>query len=69
MLVKFQLSEEGDLVEDEVMEEEPEEVLYVEQIPVVDAGEYVYVCEGCGNELTEIPLYNRYYCGYCGLHY
>ena len=44
--------------------EEPVEVEFV-----ADTGTYVYVCEECGCELTEIPYYNRYYCTNCGLHY
>lgn len=58
------MSEEIELV----LDEQPVQELVVE-IPVVDAGEYVYVCEECGSELTEIPYYNRYYCANCGLHY
>ena len=44
--------------------EEPVEVEFVTQ-----TGVYVYVCEECGRELTEIPYYNRFYCTNCGLHY
>gem|GEM_PF-1928761 len=44
--------------------EEPVEVEFV-----TDTGSYVYVCEECGCELTEIPYYNRFYCANCGLHY
>ena len=39
------------------------------ETPVVDSGCYLYVCEQCGNDLTEIPYYNRFYCQNCGLHY
>jgi hypothetical protein len=54
--------------EDEYLDEAPD-VVEVEIIPVADTGEYVYVCEECGNPLTEITYYNRYYCENCGLHY
>ena len=57
-----------DVEEEQVMDEGPEFELTV-QAPVPDSGEYVYVCEECGGELTEIPYYNRFYCGNCGLHY
>ena len=55
-------------MEYEIMEEdEPAEVIV--EIPIAEGGTYLYVCEQCGSGLTEIPLYNRYYCEYCGLHY
>ena len=44
--------------------EQPVEVEFV-----AETGVYVYVCEECGRELTEIPYYNRFYCTNCGLHY
>jgi hypothetical protein len=51
--------------------EEPaeEEVEIVIEVPVVESGSYLYVCSECGNTLTEIPYYNRFYCENCGLHY
>jgi predicted RNA-binding Zn-ribbon protein involved in translation (DUF1610 family) len=48
---------------------EADEAVLIAEVPVVDSGDYVYVCEGCGEELTEIPYYNRFYCANCGLHY
>lgn len=51
------------------MEEQPVEVELVLELPMVETGSYVYVCEECGCGLTEIPYYNRYYCENCGLHY
>ena len=45
------------------------EYVLIEEVPVAESGDYVYVCEECGEELTEIPAYNRYYCQNCGLHY
>jgi predicted amidophosphoribosyltransferase len=49
--------------------EEEQEMEIVVEMPVVDGGSYLYVCAECGNDLTEIPYYNRYYCENCGLHY
>jgi hypothetical protein len=49
--------------------EEPYEVEVVVEMPVVEGGSYLYVCEQCGNDLVEIPYYNRFYCERCGLHY
>jgi hypothetical protein len=37
--------------------------------PMISGGSYLYVCSECGNDLTEIPYYNRFYCESCGLHY
>jgi hypothetical protein len=48
---------------------EADEFELVEYVPVAESGDYVYVCEACGCELTEIPYYNRFYCENCGLHY
>jgi hypothetical protein len=59
------LSEETE--EEMIEEEEPAEIIV--EIPVAEGGTYLYVCEQCGSELTEIPNYNRYYCKNCGLHY
>ena len=53
----------------EAVDEEPAELELVENVPVAENGDYVYVCAECGGELTEIPYYNRFYCGNCGLHY
>jgi rRNA maturation endonuclease Nob1 len=55
--------------EEEQGTEEATEVEMVVEIPVVESGNYLYVCTECGNDLTEIPYYNRYYCENCGLHY
>jgi protein-arginine kinase activator protein McsA len=56
--------------EDEGVEEPAEEeVEIVVEVPVVESGSYLYVCSECGNTLTEIPYYNRFYCENCGLHY
>jgi protein-arginine kinase activator protein McsA len=51
--------------------EEPaeEEIEIVIEVPVIESGSYLYVCSECGNTLTEIPYYNRFYCENCGLHY
>jgi len=52
-------------------EEEPmggEEEFTDEDVAPDVLGE-VYVCSSCGAPLTEIPLYNRFYCENCGLHY
>jgi hypothetical protein len=54
-------------IQEEGLEEEPIE--YVVEIPVIESGSYLYVCEQCGGDLIEIPFYNRYYCPTCGLHY
>jgi len=54
--------------EDEYVDEEPD-VVEVEVVPAAATGDFVYVCEECGNPLTDIPYYNRYYCENCGLHY
>jgi len=59
------LSEE---IEEEVVEETEKPEIVVE-IPVVEGGSYLYVCSECGNPLTEILYYNRFYCENCGLHY
>jgi hypothetical protein len=56
--------------EDEGVEEPAEDELeIVLEVPVVESGSYLYVCSECGNTLTEIPYYNRFYCENCGLHY
>ena len=55
--------------EEEEMEEPDEEVELLVEIPLVEGGSYLYVCSECGNNLTEIPYYNRFYCETCGLHY
>jgi len=49
--------------------EEEQEMEIVVEMPIVDDGSDIYVCAECGNDLTEIPYYNRYYCENCGLHY
>lgn len=51
------------------MEEAAVEVVIELVFPEVEVGSYLYVCSECGNDLTEIPYYNRYYCENCGLHY
>lgn len=56
-------------IEEEQLDESGEDVELAVEIPIVDSGSYVYVCEECGAGLTEIPYYNRYYCESCGLHY
>jgi len=56
-------------IEEEQLDESGEDVELAVEIPIVDIGGYVYVCEECGADLTEIPYYNRYYCESCGLHY
>lgn len=58
-----------DVEEEEDIEEEPSEVDEVIVLPAADSGYYLYVCEQCGSELTEIPYYNRFICENCGLHY
>lgn len=56
--------------EDQDVEEPAEEELeIIVEVPVVESGSYLYVCSECGNTLTEIPYYNRFYCENCGLHY
>ena len=45
-----------------------EEVLVLEE-PVFEVLGDLYVCSNCGEPLTEIPTYNRFYCENCGLHY
>lgn len=55
--------------EEQVLDEGSEEVETVFLVPVEVSYDYVYVCAECGSELTEIPYYNRFYCGICGLHY
>jgi protein-arginine kinase activator protein McsA len=55
--------------EDQDVENEAGEVEIVLEVPVVEGGSYLYVCSECGNTLTEIPYYNRFYCENCGLHY
>ena len=55
--------------EEQDIEEPAEEVEIVVEMPIVEGGSYLYVCSECGNNLTEIPYYNRYYCENCGLHY
>jgi rRNA maturation endonuclease Nob1 len=52
----------------EILIEAPDEEVVVE-VPIAESGIYMYVCEACGSDLTEIPLYNRFYCENCGLHY
>lgn len=61
------MSEEAE--EEQATEEQPTEVVMYIQVPVAESGDYVYVCSDCGSELIEIPYYNRFYCGNCGLHY
>ncbi len=56
------------LSEEEVEEQEVDAEIIVED-PLFEGGSYLYVCEECGSELTEIPYYNRFYCENCGLHY
>jgi predicted RNA-binding Zn-ribbon protein involved in translation (DUF1610 family) len=51
------------------MIEEEEAAEIIVEIPVAEGGTYLYVCEQCGSDLTEIPTYNRFYCENCGLHY
>ena len=51
--------------DEELLDVEAEEI----EVPVIIEGSYYYVCEQCGGSLTEIPLYNRYLCENCGLHY
>jgi len=53
----------------EMIEEENEAAEIIVEIPVAEGGTYLYVCEQCGSNLTEIPTYNRFYCENCGLHY
>jgi len=60
------LSEEA---EGESASEEFAEPEIIIEVPVASGGSYLYICEQCGSELTEIPYYNRYYCEYCNLHY
>lgn len=59
-------------VESQLLECEPvfleEEVLVLEE-PVFEVLGDLYVCSNCGEPLTEIPTYNRFYCENCGLHY
>jgi hypothetical protein len=55
--------------EDQDVEDQGEEVEIVVEVPIVEGGSYLYVCSECGNTLTEIPYYNRFYCENCGLHY
>ena len=59
------MSEETE--EEMLEEEEPAEIIV--EIPIAEGGNYLYICEQCGSDLTEIPYYNRYYCENCGLHY
>jgi rubrerythrin len=59
----------GDIEEEEQNVEEPTEEEIIVMMPVVETGSYLYVCSECGNDLLEIPYYNRYYCPSCGLHY
>jgi predicted amidophosphoribosyltransferase len=54
------------LSEEEFIVDEPE---FVFDEPVFEVVGDIYVCSSCGNPLTEIPAYNRYYCEDCGLHY
>jgi anaerobic ribonucleoside-triphosphate reductase len=53
----------------EMIEEEDEAAEIIVEIPIAEGGNYLYVCEQCGFNLTEIPTYNRFYCENCGLHY
>jgi hypothetical protein len=46
-----------------------EEEFEVEEVPVFEVLGDLYVCSNCGEPLTEIPAYNRFYCENCGLHY
>jgi predicted RNA-binding Zn-ribbon protein involved in translation (DUF1610 family) len=55
--------------DDQDVEDQVGEVEIVLEAPVVEGGSYLYVCSECGNTLTEIPYYNRFYCENCGLHY
>jgi hypothetical protein len=59
----------SEVEEEEEMEEPAEEVEIIVEMPLVVGGSYLYVCSECGNNLTEIPYYNRFYCENCGLHY
>jgi hypothetical protein len=61
------LSEEE--IEEEQVQEEPTEIEIILEAPVAEGGSFLYVCEECGNDLTEIPYYNRFFCENCGLHY
>jgi len=56
-----------DFTDEEQTTEEPMDV--VVEIPIVETGTFLYVCEQCGGNLTEIPYYNRYLCENCELHY
>ena len=58
-----------ELDEEQDLEEDVGEVVVELVVPEVAVGSYLYVCSECGNDLTEIPYYNRYYCENCGLHY
>ena len=50
-------------------EQELDEVELLVEVPAVEILGDLYVCAACGQRLTEIPEYNRYYCENCGLHY
>ncbi len=56
-------------MEEEQVQEEPTVIEIVLEAPVAEGGSFLYVCEECGNDLTEIPYYNRFFCENCGLHY
>ncbi len=58
-----------DVEDEQEITEDAVELEIVFEVPVADGGDFTYVCSECGNGLTEIPFYNRYYCGNCGLHY
>lgn len=51
----------------QVLDEESEGAETIFLVPMEVSN--VYVCAECGSDLTEIPYYNRFYCGVCGLHY
>jgi hypothetical protein len=55
--------------EEEGIEEEPCDFDEIVVLPAAESGYYLYVCEVCGSELTEIPYYNRFLCENCQLHY
>ena len=50
--------------------EEPSEIeIVIEVLPTVEDDSFLYVCSECGNDLTKILQYNRFYCENCLLHY
>ena len=62
VLVEFLLAE----FEIEPVYEEDE---LTDESQVFEILDDLYVCSNCGCPLTEIPMYNRFYCEYCDLHY